>query len=120
MQLELNQEVSRSRSVRANVLEYRVGDSRPSPESVADRVAILHVACMLHAALSDRTLGSTLDYQDLLWLSLPNHNTVELEHTTECRKQNMVSKQRARGYGSRHQGSRVSSGDSNMSRGTAR
>jgi hypothetical protein len=73
VQLELNQEVSRSRSVRANVLEYRVGDSRPSPESVADRVVEFRVACMLHAALPDRTLSPTLDYQDLLWLSFPNH-----------------------------------------------
>ena len=38
MQLELNEDVFNSRSVRAKGLEYRVGDSRPSPGSVGDRV----------------------------------------------------------------------------------
>ena len=73
MQLELNQEVSSNRSVRANVLVYRVGDCRPSPGSVADRVVEICVACMFHAALPDRTLSPTLDYQDLLQLSFTNH-----------------------------------------------
>jgi hypothetical protein len=48
-------------------------DSRPSPGSVADRVVEFCVACMLHAALPDRTLSPTLDYQDLPSPSFPNH-----------------------------------------------